>query len=127
MSIPTIFKQAKNYDLIQTTTYNAAIPSWFVSKILKKKCIITFHEYWGNLWKTLPFLKLYQRILYRIFEKSITKLHFTKFIAVSDYTKTSLINAGIPAEKIIRIYNGLDYEQIQKMAEKIIADLSQMA
>ena len=109
-SIPSIFASANSYDIIHTTTYNAAIPAWLVAFFKRKKCVLTFHEYWGKLWEQLPYLNFYERILFRSFERSISLLTFTKVIAVSEYTRNSLIQAGIPPAKIVSIYNGLNYQ-----------------
>ena len=56
-SIFSILFYARKYDLIHTTSYNAALPAWITAKLLNKKCIITFHEVWGELWKELPYLR----------------------------------------------------------------------
>jgi len=109
-SLPVVLKCAKKFDLIHTTSYNAALPASFAGKLLNKKVIITFHEVWGNLWFKLPFINSIQKTLFYLYEKLILTLPFYKFIAVSDSTKQSLINHGISPQKIIRIYNGIEYK-----------------
>lgn len=111
LSVKKCVQIAKNVDLIQTSSYTAAIPAFIASKVTNTKCLITFHEYWGKLWFKVPFTSLVSKILYFSFEWFILKLNFDKFIAVSEYTKSRLINAGIHPGKIKRIYNGLDYNQ----------------
>lgn len=111
LSIPAITKLAGQFDLIQTTSYNAALPAWIAAKVRSKPIVITFHEIWGSLWQKLPFIPSHLRILYRIWEWFILKLPFDRFIAVSDATRSSLSLHGIPDDKLIRIYNGVDYEQ----------------
>ncbi len=113
-SIPSILRNTKNYDLIHTTTYTAALPTWLVASIKRKKSIITFHEFWGNIWKKLPYLTFTQKLLYKNFELIIASLHFSKFVAVSNYTKLNLVKSGISENRIYTIYNGLEYETIQK-------------
>ena len=54
--------------------------------------------------------------LYYAYEWFILRLGFHRFIAVSDYTADSLIKLGVKKKKIIRIYNGLDYEGFKKDA-----------
>lgn len=98
-------------DIIHTTSYNAALSAFVISMLRNKKIIVTFHELWGELWYKLPFLNNLQKSIYNRYEKFIANLNFDKFIAVSDYTKESLIEAGIKAEKILRIYNGIDYDK----------------
>ncbi len=110
-SAPKIIKYARKADLIHTTSYNAAFPSWIASKFTGKKAIISFHEVWGKLWFRLPYLSLIERILFYTYERFILKLRFNKFIAVSDYTKNCLIKTGIKACNVHRIYNGLNSEE----------------
>ncbi|MEM9820534.1 MAG: glycosyltransferase family 4 protein [Bacteroidota bacterium] len=109
LSLPRVLQIARQSDLIHTTTYNAALPAWLASRLLKKPVIITFHEVWGKLWMQLPFLPLWQRKIYQLFEGGILKLSFHRYIAVSRYTQKCLAQAGIPAKRIKAIYNGLDY------------------
>jgi D-inositol-3-phosphate glycosyltransferase len=109
IALPTIIKKARSSDLIHTSTYSAAIGSWIASKLLKKKAVVTVHEVWGELWFKLPFLSYFEKIFFRIFEKCLFLLKFDKYIAVSDFTSERLKKIGINEEKIIRIYNGIDY------------------
>jgi|TARA_B110000483_G_scaffold229422_1_gene293417 glycosyltransferase involved in cell wall biosynthesis len=109
LSVPKIIKNAKGCDFIHTTTYNAAMPAIFVGKLMRKPVFITFHEVWGDLWKRLPFTSLINRNIFFVFEKMLLKLPFEKFIGVSDFTITKLIESGIPKNKVVRIYNGIDY------------------
>lgn len=99
------------YDFIQTTSYNAALPAYLAGLLSGRKVFITFHEYWGNLWFTLPYFRKWNLYLHYLFERILTKLPFYRFIAVSDHTHDRLIEAGIPPEKVVRIYNGIDYSQ----------------
>lgn len=110
-SLPSIIKYGRRFDIIHTTSYNAALPAYLASLVLKKKVIITFHEVWGKLWFKLPFISLIEKSLYYLFEKLILALPFHKYVAVSDTTKKSLIVHGIHPHKISRIYNGIDYEE----------------
>lgn len=118
-SIFSIFPLVSKYDFIHTTSYNAAFPAWLAAKLYHKKCIITFHEVWGNLWKELPYLSFIQKKIFYFYEWAILKLRFDHYIAVSEFTKSKLIESGIPSRKIHRIYNGInrdDYgnHEIQK-------------
>lgn len=113
-SLPKVYKHAKAADFIHTTTYNAALPAALIGKLLRKPVFITFHEVWGQLWKALPFISFFEKNSFYLFEKIILKLPFTAFIAVSDFTKDALIEHGIAAHKVHRIYNGIDYAQLPK-------------
>lgn len=111
LSLPKVIQLAKDCDVIHTTTYNAAFPAKMGGWWCKKPVFITFHEVWGDLWQTLPYLSKVERFLFSSYEKFLLSLDFARFIAVSNYTQECLINAGIKESKIERIYNGLDYEK----------------
>ena len=100
---------AAKHDFIHTTSYNAGVPAWIASVLSRKKVIITFHEVWGKLWFKLPYINKLSALFHFLFEYMLLKLSFDKFIAVSEATRSALINAGVDERKVLRIYNGLDY------------------
>lgn len=106
-------KYARHNDIIHTTSYNAALPAFIAGFWTGKKTLITFHEVWGRLWFSLPFMNRAALFLHYCFEQFILRLPFKKFIAVSKFTKESLMKAGIPADKIEHIYNGIQYSEFQ--------------
>jgi len=108
------FQQAKEVDLVHTTSYNAAIPAFFAAKYRKKKIIITFHEVWGNLWLRLPFMNPISKIGHFLFEQFILKLPFDIFHAPSQSTAKTLESHGVKAKKITQIYPGINLDQIPK-------------
>lgn len=101
-------------DLIQTTSYNAGVPAYIASFLMRKKIVITFHEVWGDLWFNLPFISRLGSYSHYYFERLLLKLRFTKFIAVSEFTRYSLIEQGLNSEKVERIYNGITYGNVAK-------------
>jgi len=115
-SIFKILFYGKDYDIIHTTSYNAALPAWVAARILKKKCVITFHEVWGNLWKTFPYLNIFQKKVFSFYEWFIIKLKFDYYVAVSEFTKSRLVESGVPKRKIHKIYNGIDIEHYSKFS-----------
>lgn len=112
-AIPAVWKACKDADQVITTTYNAALPAWIVSKIRGISSLLIFHELWGRLWFSLPYLSWWQRWAYFGFEWGISKLSFDRYVAVSDYTRTALVQAGIPANRIHLIHNGIDYHYFE--------------
>ena len=103
------WKYSKGFDIIHTTSYNAALPASLMGLFRRRKTIITFHEVWGRLWFRLPMLSWAERILFFTYEQFVLRLPFTKFIAVSDFTARSLL-AYKTQHKVLRIYNGLEYQ-----------------
>jgi len=115
MAFFSAYKLAKDCDLIHTTSYNAALPAWASGKLRGKKVLITFHEVWGDLWFKLPFMSKFGARLHYLFEQMLIKLHFHKFIAVSNFTHDALIANGVSPSKIKTIYNGIDYQEFESI------------
>jgi len=110
LSVFKIYNSSKHFDLIHTTSYNAAFPAFIVSKLRGKKCIITFHEIWGNLWFKLPYLNRIESFLFWTYEKFILALPFDFWVAVSNFTLSKLKNKN----NAVRIYNGINYAPLKK-------------
>lgn len=111
LSLPTVLRLAHKADVIHTTTYNAALPAWISAKIRRKKVVVTFHEVWGNLWFRLPFISTIAATAFYSFEQLLLFLPFDHYVAVSDATRTSLLQHKVAEQRLSRIYNGLDYTQ----------------
>lgn len=103
------WKYSRGYDIIHTTSYNAALPASLMGIFRRRKTIITFHEVWGRLWFRLPHLSMAERVLFFTYEQFVLRLPFTQFVAVSDFTRQSLL-AYKTERKVVRIYNGLEYD-----------------
>ncbi|MEL7220760.1 MAG: glycosyltransferase family 4 protein [Bacteroidota bacterium] len=112
-SLPQLWANCRNADIIHTTTYNAAFPAWLIGKIYRKRVVLTFHELWSDLWFQLPFLARWQRWVYYLYESFILKLSFDHYLAVSEATAQDLRAQDIPTNKIVQIYNGIDYQQFR--------------
>jgi len=110
LSIPKVFSLAKNVDLIHTTTFNGAFPAWLVSKILRKKDIITVHEVWVGKWRQLTEMGFFNAFIHNILERFIYFLNFDKYVCVSKSTQKQLFGIGIDKNKTEVVYNGVDYE-----------------
>jgi len=103
------FHLAKRADIIHTTTYNSAIPASIIWKFSGKKVVLTVHEIFGKLWYKFMWWKWF---FFKLFESFIFKFAFNKYICVSNYTKNNLrIYFWLPDNKLITIYNGIDYDQ----------------
>ena len=117
-SLPWVLYYGRRFDYFHTTSYNAAVPAFIAAKLLNKKCFITFHEYWGKLWFQLPHLNLVTRFLFYWYEKIISKFSYHKIIAVSESTSQSLVSNGVNKDRVIVIYNGIDYAQFNSFEHK---------
>jgi len=110
-----IMRHIRKYDLVHTTSYNAGFPAYLTAKIFRKKIIITFHEVWGKLWFDLPYMGRIARWGHYLFEQMLTRFRFDKFVAVSHSTADSMRENGIAEHRIATIYNGLDYERVERL------------
>jgi D-inositol-3-phosphate glycosyltransferase len=110
LSIPTIINLVKEFDIIHTTSFNGAPPAWLVSKITRKKCMITIHEVWINKWDKLTKMGWINCKIHNILEQFIYLLNFDRYVCVSKSTQHQLICHGISKDKTSVIYNGVDYE-----------------
>ena len=108
-AIPTVLRLARKCDIIHTMTYNGALPARFASKLLEKPSVITVHEVLGDLWVNARIMTGPVGMVHRFFEEIIIFLNFSRFVAVSEYTKKSLVREGVSASKVSVVYNGVDY------------------
>ncbi|MBC34702.1 MAG: hypothetical protein CL663_01475 [Bacteroidetes bacterium] len=116
-SIPKALKLAKEADIIHTSSYSAALPARIAAKLSGTPSLITFHEVWDKLWYKLPFTSYLLKRAYRIYERSILKLKFSEFVAVSESTASALKKAGVK-QSISTIYNGINYDDYRKEWKK---------
>ena len=110
-----IMRHIRGYDIVHTTSYNAGFPAYITSKLFRKKVVITFHEVWGKLWFELPYMGRVAKWGHYLFEQMLTRFRFDKFIAVSHSTADSMRENGISEGRITMIYNGLDYDRIERL------------
>lgn len=116
LSLFRLFRLAGRFDLIHTTSYNAALPSFLIARYYKIPTVITFHEVWGKLWFQLPFLRFHERTLFYLFEQLLLKLNFSKVIAVSKFSEQAL-NKFYKKDSIAQIYNGIPYHKRPERSE----------
>ncbi len=101
-----MLKLKVNFDVVQTATYSAAIPAWFYARLKRKPVLIIVHEVLGKIW-----FKGFNRAaatMHWLLERLVLLFPYTRYVAVSEYTKQTLLEVSIPAAKIVVIRNGLD-------------------
>jgi len=123
-SLPVIIRQLRQYDIVHTTSYNAALPAWVAARIKRKPAIITFHEVWGKLWWQLPYASFPERLAFYCWEQLLLRLPFGRFVGVSEFTRQALLQAGVKEEKALRIYNGMEYEDFEGYKHQPPADFT---
>jgi len=106
LSIMKLYKVAKKVDIIIDDIAPAPSFAYIIAIILNKPCYATIHEFFGLKW-----FKLKDPITasFGFFSQYLLKIFiFKKIITVSEFTKSRLIDFGIPKERIIVIPNGID-------------------
>ncbi len=104
-SLPIVFHHARRCDLIQGSTFAGAVPASLVGLLLRKKRVLLVHEIMAKQWfKHEP--NPLKSTFYWITERIIARLPFHRYVAVSNYTKSTLISDGVRADRIDVIYHG---------------------
>lgn len=98
--------QTEGIDIIHSHGARANFITYFIAKKIKTPSVTTVHsdfmlDFKGNLYKHLIFTTLNVWALKR----------FDYYIAVSQDFKNMLINRRFPADKIMTVYNGLDFHE----------------
>lgn len=108
-SLFKVIKEAKKADVIHTTTYNSALSARIAGKILRKPNLITILEVLGDDWGRMPGIGKLNAAAHNFFERMVLYLNFDRFICISEATRKNVIKCGIPREKTIVNYPGVDY------------------
>ncbi len=100
---------ARKHDLIQTTTFNGAVPAWIAAKLTGKPVVLTVHEIWAGRWKEITGFPWWKSTMHEMLERMIYVLPFDRYVCVSDATKQDLLKLGVSERRVQRIYNGFNY------------------
>ncbi len=103
-----LWRLVPRFDLVHTTTYNAALPAWIVSRLRRKKVVITVHEIWGSLWFRTIRMNRLSAALHWLFEQLIIRLGFDAYVGVSEYTRNAIKAIHGTSKNVSRIYHGID-------------------
>jgi len=124
-AIRQVLRQAKRADIIHTTTYNAAFPSWIARIISRKPAIITVHETWIGNWNEFSDFSLPKRLIHDLLERLLYAItRFDRYVCVSDSTK-AMLTATVPRYKkrIVRVHNGFDPTPWEKQQTEEVAEI----
>ncbi len=109
-AIWSALKYATKADVIQTTTFNGALPAWVAAKLRKKPVVLTVHEVWVGKWQEVTGFSWLKSTVHSLLERLLYILPFDHYVCVSDATKKDLLSIGIQEDKVTTVHNGLDYE-----------------
>lgn len=94
-------------DVVEGWTYLNYPIAWIVGRIKGKSVVQTYHESWTfTEWLRKGWITGFLGWIWARF--SLSALPATRYIAVSDATKTRLVEQGIRARNIAVVYNGVD-------------------
>lgn len=94
-------------DVFQTQPYPAAFTGWMFGKRMGKPNVLFCHEFNRKLWDLIRD-GYFEKKFYPLLENYIASLPYDWYITPSEYSKNSLIDAGVDGDKITVIYHGID-------------------
>ncbi|MDX1406708.1 MAG: glycosyltransferase family 4 protein [Saprospiraceae bacterium] len=115
LAVVPILRRLPRCDIVHTTSYNAALPAFLATRLIRRKVLITFHEVWGRLWFRLPLIGWVSKTGHYLFEQLLVRLPFDRFVAVSEATARRLRESGVRDARIAVIYPGIDYAEFEQV------------
>ena len=110
-SIPAAIGAAKDADIVHTTTFNGFFPAWIAAKAARKPLIATIHEVWIGKWGEYTDFNWLNALLHDWVERLIYLLpSIGRYVAVSNSTRQQLLRIGKKGDRVVTIYNGVDYK-----------------
>lgn len=124
-AIPAAIRQARDADIVHTTTYNGAFPAWIGARLQKKPVIITVHETWMGRWGEFTSLSPLRAMMHECLEWCVYRIpRFDRYAGVSHATARRLRDAFPDLRKrIVAIPNGFDAGMWKKPRKKAAAQL----
>jgi glycosyltransferase involved in cell wall biosynthesis len=96
-------------DVIQTNTFVAGYSGWRIAKKYEKPSLLFCHEFFGGLWNRIG-QNFLERKVYPMVEKRIAKSPYDWYACPSEYSRSTMIEAGCPENRISVIPHGVDHE-----------------
>lgn len=107
----------KEMDIIQANTLVGGYWGWKIAKKYKKPSLLFCHEFFGDLWKSVG-QNILEKKVYPAMEKRIARSAYDWYACPSEYSKSTLINAGAPEERITVIPHGIDHDLYNTYADR---------
>jgi len=99
----------ESYDVADGASFVSYPVAWN-SRAEKK--VATYHDVWVGEWVRHLGLK---GLLGEALERYALSRRWDGFIAVSEYTKGKLVEAGVSRDKIAVVHNGVEYEKLERI------------
>ena len=89
----------KDIDVVQTNTLISGYSGWRIARKYNKPSLLFCHEFFGELWGRVG-QNVFEKKIYPKIEKRIAASPYDWFACPSEYSKSTLISAGAPEDKI---------------------------
>ncbi len=99
----------KGMDIVQANTLVAGYSGWKIAKKYNKPSLLFCHEFFGDLWGRIG-QNILERKFYPKIERRIARAPYDWYACPSEYSKSTLIKAGAPEDKITVIPHGINHE-----------------
>jgi glycosyltransferase involved in cell wall biosynthesis len=116
-SLPTILKEAREFDIIQTSSGNMTYPSFLAAKILRKPISCHIHHIFGSYWRDVrgPIIGRF----FELGEKFVLTRPFDAVVFQNFNSRQIGLDIGIKGDVTHMIQPGIDWEKFQiKRVEK---------
>ncbi len=104
-SLPGVIRAARWADIVQGSTFAGALPAFLGAVLAGKKKALIVYEVFGRKWFKFE-SNIIRSLFYYLAERLIIGLPYDRYIAISEYTKESLMSIGVSEKKITVIYPG---------------------
>jgi len=108
-ALPAVLRHARKVDLIHTSIFTPAIPSWIASRVFRKPAVITVHDLFLETWDHFPGTNRMSIAGHRLFEKLVMRLPFAQYLPDSRYTAERSIRLNDRSADTSVVYPPLDY------------------
>jgi glycosyltransferase involved in cell wall biosynthesis len=110
LAVPHAVRHARGVDVVHTTLYNAAFAGWLAARLWGACSVLSVPEVFAGQWNTLPGMSRVAALLHRLFEWSVLRLPFDRFVCISEFTRGRLVNlARVPQSRTSVVYPAVDY------------------
>lgn len=99
----------KDMDIVQANTLVAGYSGWRIAKKYNKPSLLFCHEFLGELWKIIG-QNVLEKKIYPAMEKRIARSPYDWYACPSEYSKSTLVKAGAPEDKITVIPHGINFD-----------------
>jgi glycosyltransferase involved in cell wall biosynthesis len=91
VALPTIMRYARSADLIHTSTFNAAPPSWLAARLTGKRVLCTVWETWIGRWGSHTTFSKTKASLHELLERAVFSFPYDRYVTISKATQDRLL------------------------------------